>query len=159
MPIRSPIIPSGRIVCYLHFEQEKDFSIECILSTTLLSKLLKFSRRSMYDKNKYSRNNKSLPFSHLSKCLITPAGPKPKETSLLSPRNLVPRVLRLFASVGRQERRWEIRNSNFLIGCLVTACRNPAVMKFQYPRVSPSDQPLAKEPEDTGNEIGPRLKV
>ena len=32
--------------------------------------------------------------------------------------------------------------------------RNPAVIKFQFPRVSPGDQPLAKEPEDSGYEIG-----
>ena len=44
-------------------------------------------------------------------------------------------------------------NSN-RIGCLVTACmfycRNPVVLKFQFPRVSSGDQPLAKEPEDSG---------
>ena len=27
------------------------------------------------------------------------------------------------------------------------------VIKFQHPRVSPGDQPLAKEPEDSGYEI------
>ena len=31
--------------------------------------------------------------------------------------------------------------------------RNPAVIKFQYPRVAPGDQPLAIEPEDSGYEI------
>ena len=33
--------------------------------------------------------------------------------------------------------------------------KNPAVIKFKYPRVSPGDQPLANEPEDSGYEIGP----
>ena len=28
------------------------------------------------------------------------------------------------------------------------------VIKFQFPRVSPGDQPLAKEPEDSGYEVG-----
>ena len=27
------------------------------------------------------------------------------------------------------------------------------LIKFQYPRVSPGDQPLAKEPEDSGCEV------
>ena len=31
--------------------------------------------------------------------------------------------------------------------------RNPTVIKFHYPRVSPGDQPLTKEPEDSGYEI------
>ena len=38
-------------------------------------------------------------------------------------------------------------------------CRNPAVMKFQFPRVSPGDQPLAKEPEDSGYEIGSGTEI
>ena len=32
---------------------------------------------------------------------------------------------------------------NFLIGCAITACRNPAVIKFQFPRVSSGNHPLA----------------
>ena len=52
----------------------------------------------------------------------------------------------LWAAIGRQKRPWRIRKKIiFLIGC--------AVIKFQFPRVSPSDQPLAKEPEDSGYEI------
>ena len=31
--------------------------------------------------------------------------------------------------------------------------RNPAVIKFQYPRVSLGNRPLAKEPEDSWYEI------
>ena len=31
--------------------------------------------------------------------------------------------------------------------------RNPGAIKFQYPKVSPGDQPPAKEPEDAGYEI------
>ena len=46
------------------------------------------------------------------------------------------------------------KNLNFLIGCSVLALqrlplfyrRNLAVIKFQYPRISPGEQPLAKEP-------------
>ena len=45
-----------------------------------------------------------------------------------------------------------------LIGCPVMVCivlpQNPAVIKFQFPRVSPGNQLLAKEPEDSGYEIG-----
>ena len=36
--------------------------------------------------------------------------------------------------------------------------RNHSVMKFQFPRVSPGNQPLAKEPEDSGYEIAFTLK-
>ena len=75
---------------------------------------------------------------------------------MTSPVELIDRQSRTqspqaFRSAGRsQEKLWRIRkNLNFLIGC----CRNPAVIKFQYPRASPGDQPLAKEPEDSGYEI------
>ena len=69
----------------------------------------------------------------------------------------------LWPAVGRQERLWRIRKKlNFLIGCSVYAPsrlplfyrRNPAVIKFQYPRVSPGAHPLTKRPEDSGYEIG-----
>ena len=43
----------------------------------------------------------------------------------------------LWPAVGRQERLWEI----------------PAVIKFQFPRVCPGNQTLAKEREDSGYEI------
>ena len=36
--------------------------------------------------------------------------------------------------------------------CIVLP-QNPAVIKFQFPRVSPGDQLLAKGPEDSGYEI------
>ena len=51
---------------------------------------------------------------------------------------------------------------NFLIGCPVTvcivlpqkSCGNTPEIHFQFPRVSPGDKPLAKEPKDSGYEIG-----
>ena len=47
---------------------------------------------------------------------------------------------------------------NFLLGCPVMVGivlgRNPAVKNFQYSRVSPGGQLPAKEPEDSGYEIG-----
>ena len=43
---------------------------------------------------------------------------------------------------------WLPRNGSALIHC-----RNPAVKKFQYLQVSPGNQPLAKETEDSGYEI------
>ena len=65
----------------------------------------------------------------------------------------------LWPAVGRQERLWRIRkNSKFWLAALQQPAllyrRNPAVIKFQYPRVSPGDHPPTKEPEDSGYEIG-----
>ena len=84
---------------------------------------------------------------------------KPKKVCI----NLIPRVPRLFGQwVGARRDSGEFeKNLNFLIGCSGLApqqlplfyLRNPAVIKFQYPRVSPGKQLLAKEPEDSGYEI------
>ena len=43
------------------------------------------------------------------------------------------------------------------IQCRITSEKFPfpAVLKFQYPRVSPGDQPLAKGPEDSETESDP----
>ena len=73
--------------------------------------------------------------------------------------NLVPRVLKLFsqwmvASRDSEELEFCLK---FLTGCFVTArivlpqkfCGN----KIPVPRVSPGDQPQAKEPKDSGKEI------
>ena len=43
----------------------------------------------------------------------------------------------LWPAVGRQERLWGI----------------PTLKKFQFPRVCTGNQPLAKEPEDSGHDI------
>ena len=56
-------------------------------------------------------------------------------------------------------RDWRIRkNLNFFIGCSVTACivlpQKSCGNKIPVPQISPGDQPLAKEPEDSGYEIG-----
>ena len=50
---------------------------------------------------------------------------------------------------------WSPRENSKKIFFLIGSLRNGlhcfiAVTKFQYPRVSPGDQPLAKEPEDSG---------
>ena len=66
--------------------------------------------------------------------------------------NIVPRVLRVF---GQRLITWSrtlenLKNKiNLLIGCFVTtSIVLPAVIKFQFPRVYPGDQALAKGPED-----------
>ena len=45
----------------------------------------------------------------------------------------------------------------FLIGCIERLAllyhRNPTIIKFQYSRVSPGDQQLAKKPEGSGYEL------
>ena len=47
---------------------------------------------------------------------------------------------------------------NFLIGCSITACmvmmQKSCGNKLPVPRVSPGNQLLAKEPEDSGFKIG-----
>ena len=63
---------------------------------------------------------------------------------------------------GHQERLWRTRkNLNVMFKFFYWLSRNslhlfyhtnPGVIKFQFPRVSPGDQPLAKEPEDSGYE-------
>ena len=55
--------------------------------------------------------------------------------------------------VGRQERLWRIQKKFKWLALFYH--RNPAVIKFQYPRVFPGDQPLVKEPEDSEYEIVP----
>ena len=66
--------------------------------------------------------------------------------------NVIPRVLRLFGQqlVTR-------RDLTFLIGSLLTACivllQKSCGNKIPVPRVSPGNQSLAKEPEDSGYEI------
>ena len=61
--------------------------------------------------------------------------------------NLVPRVLRLFGQ------RLVARRDICIRTCIVLLQKSCDSTKFQFPRVSPGDQPLAKEPEDSGYEI------
>ena len=75
--------------------------------------------------------------------------------------NFVPRVLRFFGQrvVARRDSGIIEKNWNFLIGCYFTTSKS-AVPDFvgkwrpYYPRVSPGDNPLTKEPEDSGPTIG-----
>ena len=77
---------------------------------------------------------------------------------LLSTQSRTQSPQALWSAVGCQERHSRIRkNLNCLVGFPVTACivllQKSSGIKFYYPIVSPSDQPLAKEPEDSGYEI------
>ena len=66
-------------------------------------------------------------------------------------------------AVGRQERLcgtgilFNFFGLAALLRLALFYCRNSAVIKFQFPRVSSGDQPLAKEPEDSGWEIGVKI--
>ena len=73
-----------------------------------------------------------------------------------------PESYRLFGQRLISRRDWRIRNKfNFFdwlprnsFHCFTAQILRPAVIKFQLPRVSPGDQPLAKEHEDSWYEIG-----
>ena len=72
--------------------------------------------------------------------------------------NLVPRVLRLLGQrvvAKRDSKEFEKKNYFFIRRPVTASIVLPqkSCGKFQYPRVSLGDQPLAKEPEDSGCEI------
>ena len=78
--------------------------------------------------------------------------------------NLVPRVLRLFGQrlVARRDsgelefyyRRISAANN----ASPFRSSQSKISKKYQFPRVSPADQPWAKEPKDSGYEVGPANK-
>ena len=73
--------------------------------------------------------------------------------------NLVPRVLRLFGQRLVARRETGVLEFYYRRICAVKQCKplQAANQKinffFEFSRVSPGDQPLAKEPEDSGYEI------
>ena len=88
-------------------------------------------------------------------CLHLVVTATPEQLSIQS-RTQSPQVL--WQAVGRRERHSRIRKKLiFLIGCPVTACvvllQKFCGNKILVPIVSPGDQPLAKDPEDSGYKI------
>ena len=68
--------------------------------------------------------------------------------------NLAPRILRFFGQGLVARRDWGtglLVLKDFCGKTMQAVTRQPIL--FEFPRVSPGNQPLAKEPEDSGHEI------